>query len=77
MFVKMMEYSNLRDGDSSKRFRLVECKAVKFWSEDGVPAATTTGEHGEKTRHLLDGNAYILNRNGHTIDKWLILPEQA
>lgn len=72
MFLKTMSNQDLPDVHGAKQYRIVECKEVQFLrtevlNEDGTkqlcPMAYVDGE-----QLFLQGNAYILNNSGKTID---------
>jgi len=67
MFLKLMSGEDLPDQDNSKPYRLIECRDVQFerGSQDGFGWATADG-----VPYALQGNAYILNANGKTVDSY-------
>lgn len=71
MFLKLMNSEDLPDMHGSKGFTLIECKTVTFAREvdDPKPYAIIDGDVT-----VLDGNAYILNNAGKTIDSFAHMP---
>ena len=67
MFLKLMSGEDLPDQDTNKPYRLIECKDVHFQrgAEGGRGWAEVDG-----VMHALQGNAYILNANGKTVDSY-------
>lgn len=71
MYLKLMSAEDAPDSDGGKGYRLIECSRVEFSREPNGPVARTwdsSGNPGDK--YGLDGNAYILNNSGKTIDSF-------
>ena len=66
MYLKVMSNENLPDQHYAKLFVIRECKEVSFYrNEVGNPCAWVDGDSIG-----LQGNAYILNAAGKTIDSF-------
>lgn len=69
MYVKMMSNQNLPDAHSGKTFTLIECNRVTFGrAPDGAPVAYVNWPSAEGI--LCEGNVYVLNREGKTIESF-------
>jgi hypothetical protein len=78
MYVKIMSDENKADKDISKKYLLLECKAVSFSrslpvapdgrpieNERGYPIAIVDGDE-----YRITGNVYVLNDAGKTVDAY-------
>lgn len=81
MFVKLMSDENAPDQDSRKEFRLLaDVTAVIFKRrveapvEDDTPHAIVIFKDMTVESYPLVGNAYILNDEGKTIEKFGVAP---
>lgn len=68
MFLKLMGGEDVADREPSKVYRMIECREVQFQRglEGGLGWALIDG--GQMI--ALEGNAYILNAAGKTIDSF-------
>jgi hypothetical protein len=67
MFLKIMCDENLADNVAGKPYRIIDCSEVIFMrgQEGGLGWAQVDG-----SMVALEGNAYILNAKGQTIDSF-------
>jgi hypothetical protein len=67
MYVKLMSGVDIPDAHWAKPFQVIECKSVQFIRDNGGqgPAAIIDND-----THQLQGNAYVLNAQGKTIESF-------
>lgn len=77
MFLKLMSAEDLPDADGSKSYRLIECSDVRFAQKMNLgagsgfySAVTYIDARGEQQHLYLEGNAYLLNNAGKTIESF-------
>lgn len=74
MYLKLMSHENLPDGDPSKTYRLLDhvTSASFFREETGVTVTVWFNDDTPTETFLLQGNTYILNDQGKTIDSFAL-----
>lgn len=67
MYLKLMSGEDIPDDDNRKAFSLVECSSFQFKREDNAAFAHVNMASGPVTFQL-EGNVYVLNNAGKTIE---------
>jgi len=68
MFVKLMSADDLPDHHYAKGFQLIETLHARFIRGETGPQVEYSIQDGVWNNRTLEGNAYILNSEGKTIE---------
>lgn len=68
MFLKLMGGENMADREPGKPYRMIECREVSF--ERGAEGGLGWARIDDGQVIPLEGNAYILNSAGKTVDSF-------
>jgi len=76
MFLKIMSDDGLADKDYRKKFKMIEVVQYEFYKSFGeglaesFPCVRYTDVIGRESSSAIDGNVYVMNDQGKTIESW-------
>lgn len=76
MFLKIMSDDGMADNDYRKKYKMIEVAQFEFYKSfgDGLvesfPVVSYMDMTGRESHHVVEGNVYVMNNQGKTIESW-------